>query len=253
MLFIDDNPVELCKVKSALPTINCVHLETPPLNFPAKFARLRCFGKLAITAEDKQRGKMYLRDRQRRDLRQKTTSLDDFYRNLGQRLIVYVNSKKHLPRIVQLTQRTNQFNMTTTRLTERGAEDLLNRPDYLLITAELADTFGDNGVIAYAQIRRLDRAWHIDNLLMSCRVLGRMVEESLLDHLIQIARSEGVDSIEASFVMTRKNAPFADFYIRNGFTQVGNGAENGSGRIKYAINVGAHIRRNLLVEVVNGC
>jgi FkbH-like protein len=249
MLFVDDNPVELCKVKSALPAINCVQLGTPPLNFPTQLGRLRCFAKLAITEEDKRRGEMYLRDRQRRDLRQNASSLDDFYRSLGQRLMIHVNSKKHLSRIVQLTQRTNQFNMTTTRLTERAAEELLSRPDYLLITAELTDRFGDNGVVAYAQIRRLDRAWCIDNLVMSCRVLGRMVEETLLDHLIQMAKCEGVDSVEASFVMTRKNAPFADFYIRNGFTQIENGAKNGSVRTKYTIDVPAHIGRNLTMEI----
>lgn len=249
MLFVDDNPVEIGKVKSALPTITCVQLDSPPLDFLPQFERLRCFGKLTLTEEDRLRGEWYFRDRQRRELKQDTISLEDFHVNLRQRLTIHANSRRHLPRIVQLTERTNQFNMATIRLTERQAEELLKRPEYLLVTAELADRFGDNGIIAYAQIKKADRIWQLENFLMSCRVLGRMAEETLLDQLIEMAKEQGAEFLEARFVMTKKNAPFADFYPRNGFAALDSVSDNGNGK-RYVLNLASHNPHARMIEVV---
>jgi FkbH-like protein len=252
MLLVDDNPVEILEVQSALPAVRCLQLESPPLNFLAQFSRLRCFGKLAVTDEDRRRGEWYLRDRQRRDLKETARSLDDFYRSLRQRLVVYTNARKHLSRIVQLSQRTNQFNMTTIRLDQRCVEELLGRPDSLLITAELYDRFGDNGVIAYVQVRKSDHIWHIDNFLMSCRALGRNVEESLLRYLVQRARDEGVDTVEADFVPSGKNQAFADFYARNGFRPAARQARDEPGPLLYTLDARACLRQDIVLEVVRG-
>ncbi len=250
MLFVDDNPVEIAKVRSAIPDIKCLQLESPPLNFPSQFARLRCFGKLQVTAEDKERGEWYFRDRQRRELQRALPSLDTFYRDLDQRLMVHENARHQLQRIVQLTERTNQFNMTSIRLTERKAKELLEDSDYLLVTAELSDRFGDNGLIAYVQIRQSAQMWQLENFLMSCRVLGRTAEETLLDYVIQRARDQGIHSIEATVVKTKKNVPFADFYPRNGFQLAPNGSGEKGQDATYTLNVDSYVPRQFAIRVV---
>lgn len=218
MLFVDDDPVQIEKVRLALPTVTCLRLDSPPLNFAEQFSQLRCFLKLGLTDEDKQRGELYVSERKRREIRQRVGSLEEFYRDLAQRLTIHRGRSSHVKRISQLTQKTNQFNMTTLRLTEAEVERLLTDPQHELITAELSDRLGDSGIIAYVQIRKAERVWEIENFLMSCRVLGRTAEECLLDYVVQRARGEGVESLRARFVPTAKNAPFAEFYLRNGFT-----------------------------------
>lgn len=250
MLFVDDNPVEIAKVRSAVPGITCLQLESPPLNFAAQFSRLRCFGKLHITEEDKQRGEWYFRDRQRRDLKNELQSLDTFYRDLDQCLIVHENPKQHIHRIVQLTERTNQFNMTSIRLAERTVKELLDDPEYLLITAELSDRFGDNGLIAYLQVRKTAQTWYLENFLMSCRVLGRTAEEALLDYLVGRAKDERAQSVVAEFVRTKKNASFADFYPRSGFRLASEGSDNKDGSATYSLDVHSYVPRPCAIRVM---
>ncbi len=221
MLFVDDNPVEIEKVKLALPGITCLQIESPPLNFVRQFQELRCFGKLHLTSEDRSRGRQYFDDRQRREFKQTAGSVEDFYQSLRQRMVVYPNYQEHVSRIAQLSQRTNQFNMTTIRLTESDVVSMMGDPAYLLLTADLSDRFGDSGTIAFIQIRRSKEVWNIENFLMSCRVLGRTVEETLINYIFNRAAADGVFSVEAAYLPTKKNAPFARFYLSNGFEPAG--------------------------------
>jgi FkbH-like protein len=223
MLFIDDNPIEIEKIKLALPHITCLHIESPPLNFVRQFEELRLFGKLSVTEEDRLRGQQYFDDRQRRVFKEVVGSMDDFYRSLSQKMTIHSNYAGHISRIAQLTQRTNQFNMTTTRLIEADVARMIADPEYLILTADLSDRFGDSGTIAVVQIRKSDRVWTIDNFLMSCRVLGRTVEETLLNYIFERATAEGISAVEAGYIETKKNAPFAQFYPSHGFANVSGG------------------------------
>jgi FkbH-like protein len=225
MLLVDDNPVEIAKVRAAVPGISCLRLQSPPADFPRQFDAQRCFGRLRVTGDDRTRGRRYADDRQRRALRHGVSSIGEFYRTLDQRLDVYVNHAPHAPRIAQLTHRTNQFNLTTRCLTESEATALMARPDVVLLTADLRDRFGESGTIAFVQIRHVADTWVFENWLMSCRVLGRTVEESLLEAIAARARSAGVETLVGLYAPTKKNAPFADFYVRNGFVDAGPSAD----------------------------
>lgn len=246
MLFVDDNPIEIAKVRAALPGVSCLHLESPPLDFIGQFESQRCIGKLLLTEEDFSRGRQYSEDRRRREVRQTAATLEDFYRRLQQRLTVYVNHRPHASRIAQLTQRTNQFNMTTLRLGEADVERLMSSPDALLLTASLRDEFGDSGVVAYVQIRKNSRTWFIDNFLMSCRVLGRTVEERLVDYICGLARRAGVEKIVAAYIPTRKNAPFAGFYSKNGFVETETDVAGGK---RFELPAGNAQPRETFVEI----
>jgi FkbH-like protein len=204
------------------------------MNFMRQFEGHRCIGKILITEEDKHRGQQYFHDRKRREFKETMGTIEDFYRSLDQRLTVHVNNVKHRARIAQLSQRTNQFNMTTVRLTESDVAELMDDPNYWLLTADLADRFGDNGTVAYVQVKKSGRFWTIENFLMSCRVLGRTVEESVLNYIGECARREGAGEVRASFVPTKKNQPFAEFYPKNGFVECEPGP---AGEMRYVISL----------------
>jgi FkbH-like protein len=242
MLFVDDNPVEIEKVKLALPGITCLQIESPPLNFLRQFQELRCFGKLRVTDEDRLRGQQYFDDRQRREFKQTVGTIEAFYQSLAQRMTIYSNYHGHVARIAQLSQRTNQFNLTTLRLAEADVALMMADPDYLLLTADLSDRFGDSGTIAFVQIRKQGRVWRIENFLMSCRVLGRTVEETLLNYIFDRAAAESVVTIEGAYIPTKKNAPFARFYLSHGFSPAGDN--------RYAKQVALHEPGAAFIEIL---
>ena len=114
-------------------------------------------------------------------------------------------------------------------------------PEYLLLTADLSDRFGDSGTIAFVQIRKQRRVWRIENFLMSCRVLGRTVEETLLNYIFDLAAAEGIETIEGGYVPTKKNAPFARFYLSHGFSPAGDN--------RYAKQVALHESGPAFIEI----
>jgi FkbH-like protein len=172
--------------------------------------------------------------------------VNDFYRDLKQRLTIHVDHEPHRERIAQLSQRTNQFNMATVRLSEADVSRMLTSSDHMLLTADLEDRFGSSGTVVYAQIRNLERSWVIDNFLMSCRVLGRGVEESVMDFVFSEARKVGVDMVFGTYVPTKKNKPFAAFYSRCGFQEV---ESSGSGEMRFGKRVVNHRPQSQFIEL----
>lgn len=217
MLFIDDNPLEIAKIRAALPQVACHQVSVPPLDFRRRLAALRCFDRLEVTTEDRERGDYYVRERERRELRRRAPSLEEFYASLEQRLTIRENHTPHVARMAQLSRRTNQFNMTTLRLSEDDVARLITDSHHLLVTGELSDRLGDSGVVAMVQVLCGTETWHIENFLMSCRVLGRGAEEALVDHVAGRAAAAGAQLLTAAYEPTAKNEPFSDFYARTGF------------------------------------
>jgi FkbH-like protein len=247
LLFVDDNPVEIAAVRNTFPNLGCLQMESPPFRFAEQLRDLRLFDRLALTAEDRARGVFYAQERERRALRVVAPTLDEFYRSLAQRLTLYENHAAHLSRISQLSLRTNQFNMTTVRLSDDDATRLLADPACLLVTAELTDSLGESGLIAYAQVHRGPRRWHVENLAVSCRVLGRGVEEALVDYLGARALEGGASELTAEYARTKKNSPFADFYNRVGFEVI---EETDDGHILFRCEPRSHATQTGKVAVV---
>jgi FkbH-like protein len=216
------------------------------LNFQKQINEARCISKLTLTEEDRDRGRQYSDERKRREFKAKIASVDDFYRDLKQRLSIHVDHEPHRARIAQLSQRTNQFNMATLRLSEADVNRMLASSDYLLLTADLEDRFGPSGTVVYAQVRKVERSWVIENFLMSCRVLGRGVEDSVMDFICGEAKKAGVESVFGTYIPTKKNKPFADFYSRCGFEEV---AAGGSGEKRFGRRVADHAPQARFVEL----
>jgi FkbH-like protein len=122
--------------------------------------------------------------------------------------------------VAQLTQKTNQFNLTTHRYTEQEIEQMSDSPDWRVYSIRVRDRFSDNGLVGVAALRRHEHAWEIDTLLLSCRVIGRTVETAFLAYLIDETVAAGASVIEGWFLPTKKNAPASEFYSSHGFRLV---------------------------------
>jgi FkbH-like protein len=217
MAFLDDNPVERQQVRATAPEVHVIDLPDDPLRFARAIREAPVFERLSVSAEDLQRGDMYRGQRERLKLETSAASREDFYRSLDQRAEIGRVSAATLARVAQLTQKTNQFNLTTRRYSEPQIAALADSPEWRVYWIRVRDRFDDNGLVGVAIIRLDDAAWKIDTLLLSCRVIGRTVETAFLAHLVEDAAAGGARAIEGWFLPTNKNAPASDFYPNHGF------------------------------------
>ena len=173
--------------------------------------------RLTLSEEDRQRGEYYAAQRERVELEGSATSKEDFYRSLDQVVEIAPVNAQTLARVSQLTQKTNQFNLTTRRYTEQQIADLAARPNWQVWSLRVKDRYADNGLVGVAVARVDGEIAEIDSFLMSCRVIGRTLETALLAHLAVDARERGVKVLQGWFLPTKKNAPAGEFYAGHGF------------------------------------
>lgn len=232
-VFVDDDPFNRELVRRAFPEVEVVDLPEDPARYVRTFMNLDAFHAFQITSEDQERGKMYASERRRRNLRETVIDFDAYLRGLG--LVVTITSVRAMaiPRVAQLTQRTNQFNMTTRRYSEQEIERFVADPRYLVCSAHARDKFGDSGITGVIIVEKGHGTWRIDTFLLSCRVIGRKIEEALLAYLIDRAARAGVVTIVGELISTSKNVPAQSFYERNGFQP----REAVDGRAMFVYNV----------------
>jgi FkbH-like protein len=224
LVFLDDNPVEREHVRQAVPDVRVIELPAEPARYAATIREFPLFERLRLTGEDRDRGAMYAQQRQRAELEKTATSVEDYYRSLQMTLTIAPVSPDTLARASQLTQKTNQFNMTTRRYGEAEIARFVASPDWHAYTVQVSDRFGDNGLVGLMMAVREGDAWRIDTFLLSCRVIGRTVETAMLAWLACRAREAGASSLIGEFIPTKKNAPAADVYAAHGFQAVPNSA-----------------------------
>ena len=223
IVFFDDDPTNRELMRSIIPEVLTPELPKDPSQLPIVISDLNDFNVLKITDEDSKRGEMYLQQRKRVELGQKTKNLDDFLSQLNIKVKIKTASEFTLPRISQLTLKTNQFNLTTKRYQEEEIRNFTNSTDKVVACAQVTDKFGDNGITAVYIINKdSNEEWSIDTMLLSCRIMGRGVEEGILDHIIQEARNVGVTRIKANYIPTKKNKPVENFLPNFGFKKENN-------------------------------
>ncbi len=220
MVFMDDSDFECELVRQELPEVLTLKLPSEPAKLRGTLESLDCFDLLAYTAEDRVRGQQYRQQVQRSKAKAEGTSLEDFYRSLGIKLLIGPPQPGQLNRVVQMTQKTNQFNLTTRRYQSSDIKAMLDSPDTFVYALRYEDRFGDAGLVGLAIIRAQAKDWLIDSLLLSCRVIGRTVEQALLVYLVRQARQAGVQSLIGQYIPTAKNALVKDFYSSLGFEQI---------------------------------
>jgi FkbH-like protein len=227
LVFADDNPFERNLIRQELPMVAVPELPEDPAYYAPCIADAGYFEGISVTSEDRARTGQYRANAERESLRATTSDLTSYLRSLEMEMRADPFDAVGLARITQLINKTNQFNLTTRRYTEHEVGDLTRSPDAITLQIRLTDKFGDNGMIAVviAQPGENIGELAIDTWLMSCRVLGRQVEQATLNVLVGEARQRGFKTIRGEFRPTAKNAMVRDHYATLGFKPAGAGAE----------------------------
>lgn len=224
MVFIDDNPAERSLIRQSLPEVYVPEWPQEPSEYRAALLDLAgdYFCRVSLTAEDPDRTAMYRAERQRASLATSTSSLEDYYRSLRMQARIGRADSFSIPRIAQLTQKTNQFNLTTRRYTEADIRALAQQPDGIVLWLHLRDQFSDQGIVGVMILRRQDEAnWLIDTFLLSCRVIGRGVENAFLGFAQALLLERGAAQVLGEYLPTKKNGLAANFYRDCGFELTG--------------------------------
>ena len=215
--FLDDNPVERQQVREQAPEAIVIHLPQDPMGYAQAVRDCPWLERLTLSEEDRRRGEYYAAQRERVELERSVTSKEDFYRSLDQVVEIAQVNAQTLARVSQLTQKTNQFNLTTRRYTEQQIAEMAARPNWRVWSLRVKDRYADNGLVGVAMVRVDGEVAEIDSFLLSCRVIGRTVETALLAHLAADARERRASVLQGWFLPTRKNAPAGEFYASHGF------------------------------------
>jgi FkbH-like protein len=217
MVFIDDNPVECELVSQQHPECEVVCLPEQPYLLPQVVEKLEGFENLKLTKEDREKGKMYQAQVARKQFETIYQSLDDFLANLEMEVFIERASNFTIPRISQLTQKTNQMNLTTRRYTDADIQSFVDAPDQHVFCVGAKDRFGDNGIIGVFILCFDKNTCRIDTFLLSCRVISRHIEDAMIAYIAEFAEKQGADVIIGEYLPTRKNKPAAEMYSGFGF------------------------------------
>ncbi|MFZ0961351.1 MAG: HAD-IIIC family phosphatase [Terriglobia bacterium] len=224
-VFIDDNPAERTLVRSELPEVLVPEWPQDPALYKTALLDLAATHllKLSITEEDRARTSIYRAEGERRALLESSGgNLESYYRSLEMTARVAIANSFTIPRIAQLTQKTNQFNLTSLRYSEADIRALSEAPDVLVLCLALSDRFSDNGIVGVMILRHLSAGeWHIDTLLLSCRVIGRTVENAFVGFASRILIDRSAEYLIGEYRPTRKNAVTANLYRDLGFQPMG--------------------------------
>jgi FkbH-like protein len=233
LLFLDDNAFERNLVRNFLPEVIVPELPDDPADYVRAVAELNLFETTAFSAEDAARSESYRQEADRRQAQNSYTDVSEFLKSLDMRIRVGRFEPAQIGRISQLFLRSNQFNLTTHRYTEAECTAMMEDEHCIPLCASLSDRFGDHGLISIVVAWPQGDLMRISDWLMSCRVLGRGVEEYLMNHLFSMARERGVRRVSGEYLPSAKNGMVKDFWRRFGF-------ENTAGAL-WEIEVSAYV------------
>jgi FkbH-like protein len=219
VVFVDDSPIECERVKGFIPEITVRTVPKQLYDLPLLIEREGLFDKLAITEEDRKRTKLYQAEAKRREVATSFGSVEEFLASLELRARIEMPGEARIPRVSQLTQKTNQFNLTTRRYSEGDILRMIESPDHAVFTLTAGDRYGDLGLTGVFIARRVNgEQAAVDTLLMSCRVLGRRLEHEFVARCFEaIDQRWQPRRWNAEYIKTRKNGMVADFWPEFGF------------------------------------
>jgi FkbH-like protein len=225
-VFIDDSPVEREEVAHAVPSVDVLDFPSDPTGLVSMLGEYPGFDTLRQTDEDRKRADAYQQEAQRSAIKSNSRSPEEFYRSLGLQLGIFSARIEQAGRLHQLLMKTNQFNLTTRRMSAEAFRALLSDRAYVVVGLRVSDRFGDSGITGLAIIdQRRPDAWMVQDFLLSCRVLGRTVENAFLSWLIARAARAGVDSVAIQYVATGRNQ------VAYGFLNESGGMESDAGDV----------------------
>ncbi|MFA4998078.1 MAG: HAD-IIIC family phosphatase, partial [Bacteroidales bacterium] len=220
LVFLDDSAHERELVRTSCPEVLTPDLPENPAERTKFLDDLRVFNQGAVTGEDRRRTELYDARRQREEARAQTASLEQFYRSLEMRVVIREGEENllHISRLAQLTQRSNQFNLTREISSESSIQSFLRSSDYRVYSLELTDKFGNHGIVGLIILRRARvSTWSIDVFCMSCRAIGLTLEQAFVAYVLDRIRETGAKYLEGIYKPGPKNSMVKDLYKNLGF------------------------------------
>ena len=244
MVFLDDNPFERNMVRENIPGITVPELPEDPGDYLEYLYSLNLFEIASYSNADKDRTKQYQVEAKRVSLSKTFTNEADFLKSLNMMSTVSGFTKFNTPRVAQLSQRSNQFNLRTIRYTEADITTMAENPDIIDLSFTLEDKFGDNGLIAVVIMKKQDDdTLFVDTWFMSCRVLKRGMENFTLNTMVERAQKAGYRKIIGEFLPTPKNKMVENHYVSLGFTQM-----EGTATAQYELDINCFQPRECYIE-----
>ena len=232
-VFVDDNPAEREIVRQEVPGAAVPEI-TKVEEYIRVLDRSGFFEVTNFSEDDLKRNEMYLANEQRNRMQKNFSDYGDYLRSLEMKAGIGAFDQAYFSRIAQLTNKSNQFNLTTHRYSQSEIEQIAADPQYLTLCGRLEDKFGDNGVVSIVIGRKEKDVLHIELWLMSCRVLKRDMEYAMMDTLVKQCRDCGIRQIYGYFYPTAKNAMVKDFYALQGFEKL---EEDADGNAKWSFRI----------------
>lgn len=217
LVYLDDDPAQRLLVRQRVPEVEVVELPSDPAQYVRTLQQFVGLDALQLTAEDRRRGVMYATERRRRESKRQARSVQEFVADLNIRVSMQKADQFSMPRLAQLTQRTNQFHLTLARYTETELTAWVTRSNVHLYAIQVADRFGDQGISGALGVARNDSHWDLALFLLSCRVLGKGIEEAVLGTLAHWAREAGSQELRCAYVPSEKNVVARHFLEQAGF------------------------------------
>lgn len=239
-VFLDDNPFERGIVKEMLPQVTVPDLPDDPALVPAYLESLHLFEAVSFSGEDAARTAQYQAEANRTAAQEKFVNYEEYLSSLHMHAEILPFDSFQAPRIAQLTQRSNQFNLRTVRYSESEILEIASSDEYITRYMTLTDRFGEYGLISLVILKKQGDELFIDTWLMSCRVLRRGVESCLFNEIVRLAAENGFQKLKAEYLPTAKNAMVSDFYDKMGMTSLGGG--------KYELEPAQYVSQKHLIQ-----
>ena len=227
-VFLDDNPMERARVREALPEVLVPELSEDKMLYVRNLHELDCFDAPSLSEEDRKRASMYSAERKRRAGRElqstgsKVASVDNWLPTLQIKVLAEPLNKANLRRVGQLFNKTNQMNLTTRRMTESEIMKWESSRDRMLWTYCISDKFGNSGLTGIASLEFQGNNALLTDYILSCRVMGKRIEETIVHQIAEYARALDAKKLIAHYHSTEKNTPCLEFWQRAGFLNEGN-------------------------------
>jgi len=246
LVFLDDNPVERALVRRELPEVAVPEAGEDPADYPGLVARAGYFEAVSFSDEDRKRADYYAANAERQRSSASVTNLADYLASLEMVMTAIPFDATGRARIAQLTNKSNQFNLTTRRYGEDDIQAFEADPSKYTLQVRLADKFGDNGMISVILFDKGGDTWSCDTWLMSCRVLGRGVEHQVLAEVAAAAKAEGATTLTGHYLPTKKNGMVAEHFGKLGFTKI---AEREDGASDWSLDLASYEAPDLPIAV----
>ncbi|MBO4419619.1 MAG: HAD family hydrolase [Oscillospiraceae bacterium] len=246
IVFVDDNPAEREIIRQTFPSVSAPELGTEPEKYIRILDRNGFFECVGISTEDLNKQQLYQENARRADLLNSFTNYDEYLRSLQMTARIEGFVPMYMQRIAQLTNKSNQFNLTTRRYTQAEIEAAAADPDCITLYGKLTDKFGDNGVVSVVIGHKRGDELDIVLWIMSCRVLKRDMEFAMMDALAAKCRAASVKTVYGYYYPTAKNGMVRDFYQLHGFTKI---SEDENGNTAWRLDIDSYQKQNRFINV----